>query len=53
MFYPFIDHVVAELEERFSNDHEGLVAIQHLIPISLREFSDEKLNSIQVIMENF
>ena len=39
MFYPFIDHVITELETRFSNDHEGLVAIQHLIPISLRELS--------------
>ena len=26
-------HVVTELETRFSNDHEGLVAIQHLIPV--------------------
>ena len=47
MFYPFIDHVITELETRFSNDHEGLVAIQHLIPISLRELSEDQLKSIQ------
>lgn len=40
VFYPFIDHVVTELETRFSNDHEGLVAIQHLIPVSLGELNN-------------
>ena len=29
VFYQFIDHVITELETRFSNDHEGLVAVQH------------------------
>lgn len=46
VFYPFIDHVVTELETRFSNDHEGLVAVQHLIPISLGELSEEKIKVI-------
>ena len=47
VFYPFIDHVVTELETRFSNDHEGLVAVQHLTPIPLGELSEDKLKSIQ------
>ena len=47
MFYPFIDNVITELETRFSNDHEGLITVQHLIPISLRELSEHQLKSIQ------
>ena len=47
MFYPFIDHVITVLETRFSNDHEGLIAVQHLIPISLRELNENQLKSIQ------
>ena len=47
VFYPFIDHVITELETRFSNDHEGFVADQHLIPISLTELSEDQLKSIQ------
>ena len=46
VFYPFIDHVVTELETRFSNDHEGLVAIQHLIPTSLGKCSEDQLQLI-------
>ena len=47
VFYPFIDHVITELETRFLHDHEGLVALQHLIPISLRDISEDQLKSIQ------
>ena len=47
LFYPFIDHVITELETRFSNDHKGLVAVQHLIPLSLGELCKEKLKYIQ------
>ena len=50
VFYPFIDHVITELEIRFSHDHEGLVAVQHLIPTSLRDISERNLSKI--IMEN-
>ena len=47
MFYPFIDHVVSELETRFSNDHEGLLAVQHLLPISLGDLNGDKVKDIQ------
>lgn len=47
-YYPFIDHVIKELEIRFSNDHEGLVAVQYLVPFylqvdSLNSFSEKFL----------
>ena len=32
VYYPFIDHVIQELDTRFSNEHEGLIAAQYLIP---------------------
>ena len=35
MFYPFIDHVVDELETRFSIQHEGLITAQSLFPFVL------------------
>ncbi len=28
VYFPFIDHIVKELETRFSSDHDGLVAVQ-------------------------
>ena len=39
--------MITELETRFSNDHEGLVAIQHLVPVSLVELNENQLKSIQ------
>ena len=33
----FIDHVVEELDTRFANEHEGLVAAQHLVLNNLTE----------------
>ena len=35
-------------ETKFLNDHEGLVATQHLIPISLGELNNDKFKSIHV-----
>ena len=35
MFYPFINHVVGELETRFSIQHEGLITAQNLFPLFL------------------
>lgn len=32
VYYSFIDHVIREVETRFSGDHDGLVTIQYLIP---------------------
>ena len=53
VFYPFIDHVINELETRFSHDHEGLVAVQHLVPFSLKDLSEDQLKSIQDYYGNF
>ena len=36
VYYPFIDHVVEELDTRFANEHKGLVAVQHLVPANLK-----------------
>ena len=35
VYYRFIDHVIKELESRFSHNHEGLVAVQYLVPSCL------------------
>ena len=45
-FYPFIDHVVEELETRFANAHEGLIAAQSLVPTYLSGMTNEKVKSL-------
>ena len=40
VYYPFIDHVIVELETRFSEDHKGLKAAQKLVPVHLNGKSD-------------
>ena len=47
VYYPFIDHVIGELETRFSSDHEGLIAAQYLIPLYLPQLSQDKIDSIE------
>ena len=47
VFYTFIDHVIKELETRFSGDHEGFVAVQYLIPLYLPQLSQEKFDSLK------
>jgi len=47
VYYPFIDHVVGELETRFSSDHEGLIAAQYLIPLYLPQLSQDKIDSLE------
>ena len=46
VYYPFIDHVIKELETRFSSDHEGLVAVQYLVPFYLPQLSQDKVDSL-------
>ena len=53
MYYPFIDHVIQELEVRFSNDHTGLVAAQHLIPAYLSSLADSDIESISTYYSKF
>ena len=47
MFYPFVDHVISELDARFSDHHEGLVAVQYLVPALLSDLTQEKVELIK------
>ena len=47
VYYLSIDHVIGELETRFSSDHEGLIATQYLIPLYLPQLSQDKIDSLE------
>ena len=47
VYYPFIDHVVKELETRFSSDHEGLIAVHYLVPVHLPQLSQDHIDSLE------
>ena len=47
VYYPFIDHVIQELDTRFSGDHDGLLAAQYLIPIYLPQLTEARINYLQ------
>ena len=47
MFYPFIDHVVSELETRFSIQYEGLITAQNLFPLYLPKLTDRHIEKIK------
>ena len=47
VFYPFIDHVVGELETRFSVQHEGLITAQNLFPLYLPKLTDRHIEKIK------
>lgn len=47
MFYPFIDHVVGELERRFSIQYEGLITAQNLFPLYLPKSTDRRIDRIK------
>ena len=44
VFYPFIDHVVGELETRFSIQQKVLITAQNLFPLS--ELTDRHIEEI-------
>jgi hypothetical protein len=46
VYYSFIDHVIRELETRFSSDHDALVAVQYLIPHCLSQLDQGKVDSL-------
>ena len=46
VYYNFIDHVIRELETRFSSDHDGLIAVQYLIPHYLSQLDQSKIDSL-------
>ena len=47
VFYPLIDHVVGELETRFSIQHEGLITAQNLFPLYLPKLTDKHIENIK------
>ena len=53
MYYPFIDHVVSELETRFTNEHEGLIAAQHLVPAYLETLTEKYVDKISTYHGKF
>ena len=53
VYYPFVDHVIQELETRFSGDHEGLLAAQYLIPIYLPQLTQARIDSLQEYYHKF
>ena len=53
VYYPFIDHVFEELKTRFSSGHEGLVAVQHLVPIHLPQLTQDKIDSLEGYYSKF
>ena len=46
IYFTFIDHVINELETRFSSGHNGLVAAHYLIPQFLSGLDQEKTDSL-------
>ena len=36
-----------ELETRFSSDHEGLIAVQYLVPVHLPQLSQDHIDSLE------
>ena len=47
VYYPFIDHVVEQLETRFSDEHNDIIAAESLIPQSLSKLSGDKIDMIK------
>ena len=46
--FPFtLDHVVDELETRFSIQHEGLITAQNLFPLYSPKFTDRRIEKIK------
>lgn len=42
----FIDHVVEQLETRFSDEHKEIIAAESLIPLNLSKLSNSKIDMI-------
>ena len=45
--------MTGELESRFSNDHEGLVAVQYMIPSCLSQLTEHKVESLHSFYGKF
>ena len=49
LYYPFIDHVIEELETRFSNEHHEIIAADYLTPQNLHKL----VNKIAMILSYY
>ena len=47
VYYQFIDHIVQELDTRFSDQHYGLISGQALVPCNLDQLTSTCINSIK------
>ena len=48
VYYPFIDHVIQELNSRFPQDqHAGLIAAQHLMPTNLHNLQPGMISAMK------
>lgn len=43
VFYPFVDHIVGELETRFLIQHEGLITVQNFLPLYMPKLTDRRI----------
>ena len=46
VYYPFSDHVIGELESRFSDNHKELIAAQNLVPVHLPKLTESEVDAI-------
>ena len=52
MFYPLVDHVVGELETRFSIQYKGLITAQNLFPLYLPKLTERHIEKIKNYFTN-
>jgi len=42
LYYPFLDHIISELDERFSESNEPALLAAYLVPKSLKKLIEER-----------
>ncbi|XP_041374848.1 zinc finger MYM-type protein 1-like [Gigantopelta aegis] len=52
-FYPFIDHLLQDLDSRFSDQHSNLVAAEALIPVNLEHLTPTCMAKINEYYSKF
>ena len=53
VYYRFIEHVIGELESRFSDNHKGLIASQSLLPVHLPMLTESEVDAIHTYYGRF
>lgn len=46
VYYPFIDHVIEQLETKFNDEHQEIIAAEYLLPQNLHKLCDDKIAMI-------